>query len=179
MAVVFLAGHGLKDHYGAYYYLSVDGDPAAPHHSAIKGGDIAEYLRRIQGKVVLMLDTCYSGALLGDTRAGTDSLPDLDRFANELADADTGVVVFSSSSGAQLSREDAAWGHGAFTCALLEAIRDGRADFSRLGFVTLAQLECYLADRVKALTAGRQHPTVTKPKAVTDYRMFRVGRRSG
>jgi WD40 repeat protein len=179
VAVVFLAGHGLKDHFGAYYYLSVDGDPAAPHHSAIKGGDIAEYLRRIQGKVVLMLDTCYSGALLGDTRAALDSLPDLDRFANELADADTGVVVFSSSSGAQLSREDAAWGHGAFTCALLEAIRDGRADFSRLGFVTLAELECYLADRVKALTAGRQHPTVTKPKAVTDYRMFRVGCRSG
>jgi len=179
VAVVFLAGHGLKDAYGAYYYLSVDGDPATPHHSAIKGGDIAEYLRRIQGKVVLMLDTCYSGALLGDTRAVLDSLPDLDRFANELADADTGVVVFSSSSGAQVSREDPAWGHGAFTCALLEAIRDGRADFSRLGFVTLAELECYLADRVKALTAGRQHPTVTKPKAVTDYRMFRVPRRSG
>ncbi|WP_295458846.1 caspase family protein [uncultured Thiodictyon sp.] len=174
VAVVFLAGHGLKDTYGAYYYLSVDGDPSAPHHSAIKGGDIAEYLRRIQGKVVLMLDTCYSGALLGDTRAAIDSLPDLDRFANELADADTGVVVFSSSSGAQLSREDPAWGHGAFTCALLEAIRDGRADFSRLGFVTLAELECYLAERVKALTEGRQHPTVTKPKAVTDYRMFRV-----
>ena len=174
VAVVFLAGHGLKDDYEAYYYLCVDGDPATPYRHAVKGADIADFLRRIAGKVVLMLDTCYSGALLGDARAGTDSLPDLDRFANELADADTGVVVFSSSTGRQLSREHPDWGHGAFTFALLEAIRDGRADFRNLGVVTLAELESYLADRVKELTGGKQHPTVTKPKAVSDYRVFRV-----
>jgi uncharacterized caspase-like protein len=83
-------------------------------------------------------------------------------------------VVFSSSTGRQLSREDPDWGHGAFTFALLEAIRDGRADFRNLGVVTLAELESYLADRVKELTQGKQHPTVTKPKAVSDYRVFRV-----
>ena len=48
-------------------------------------------------------------------------------------------------------------------------------DCGALGFVTQTELECYLAERVKVLTEGRRHPTVTKPKAVHDYRMFRVG----
>ncbi len=175
VAVIFLSGHGLRDSWGAYYFLCEDGDPTEPHHSAVKGTDLIEYLRRMAGKRVLLLDTCYSGALVAGK--AVDTLPDLDRFANELADAENGVVVFTSSTGRQLSVEDAESGHGAFTRALLEAIREGRADFRGLGFVTLAELEAWLADRVKELTRGRQHPMVAKPIAVEDYRVFRV--RSG
>lgn len=84
------------------------------------------------------------------------------------------MVVYSSSTGKEISREDKKWGHGAFSYALLEAVCDGKADFTGNGHVTIDELAVYLDDCVKRITNGRQHPTVTKPQAVRNYAMFRV-----
>jgi uncharacterized caspase-like protein len=102
-----------------------------------------------------------------------DSLPDTDRFANELADAESGVIVFASATGRQTSMEKPEWQNGAFTEALLEGL-DGKADYTRDFFLYIAELEIYLAERVSELTDRRQKPVTTKPKAVENYRLLRV-----
>lgn len=178
VALVFLAGHGVRDEYDDYFFLTHDGDPLDPLGSALASDEIRKFLRTIAGKTVLFIDTCYSGALRAG-RGTPDSLPDIDRLANELADADSGVVVFSSSTGKELSLEHADWGHGAFTSALLEAVRDGRADYTQSGHVTIDELALYIDQCVRRLTDGRQHPTMTKPKAVPNYPMFRIAAGSG
>ena len=111
--------------------------------------------------------------LLGG-KGQADSLPDVDRFANELASAETGVIVFSSSTGRQLSHEKAEWGNGAFTKALLEGIREGKADFTKDFHVSVAELEVYVSERVKALTQGAQKPVTAKPGAVEELKIVRI-----
>lgn len=86
----------------------------------------------------------------------------------ELASAENGVVVFSSSTGRQLSYEDVAWGNGAFTKALVEGL-DGKADYQKDGRITHKMLDLYISERVEEITKGRQSPVTQAPGGVPDY----------
>lgn len=124
----------------------------------VDGAEIKARLKATQGKVVLLMDTCHSGNVLG-----TGSMRDLGptiqrtRFINELIQAGPGMVVLSSSSGAQYSLESAAWNNGAFTKALREGL-SGAADPKHTGRITTEMLETYVRKRVAELTNGRQTP---------------------
>jgi hypothetical protein len=61
--------------------------------------------------------------------------------------------------GAQMSQEDPAWGHGAFTKALLERLRLREGDSAR---ITVNDLDSYIEERVSVLTHGQQTPTMTR-----------------
>jgi len=174
VAMVFLAGHGFTDAVGEYYFLPYDGTPDRLLRSAVNGDDFRRFLSRVSGKKVLFLDTCYSGGLSavpGQNRA--DPRADATRFANELADAQSGVVVFASSTGKQLSQERDEWRHGAFTKALLEGL-GGQADYTNDWFLYISELDTWLSERVSALTGGEQRPVSTKPQAVENYRLLKV-----
>jgi uncharacterized caspase-like protein len=80
------------------------------------------------------------------------------RLAARLAAAN--VSVLTSSSGREPSREDPAWGHGAFTKVLLDALRDPAADIERKGLINAAGLAHYVATRVSSLTGGAQTPSM-------------------
>ncbi len=45
----------------------------------------------------------------------------------------------------------------------------GKADYRKTGRVTITLLDAYIAERVKELTGGAQHPTTTKPPSVPDF----------
>ena len=174
VAMVFIAGHGFRGGKNEYYFLPHDGHPDEPEVTAVRDYDIRDFLSKVGGKAVLFLDTCHSGQLsLG--RRQIDALPDITKFANELADADTGVIVFASSTGREISRELDQFQHGAFTYALLEGIR-GQADYIQDSFIEISELETYLAARVKALTEGKQKPATAKPEAVENYKVIHVQR---
>ena len=126
--------------------------------------------RRVAGKAVAFLDTCHSGNIFGSGRKG---LNDITGVINELASAENGVVVFSSSTGRQSSLEDASWNNGAFTKALVEGI-DGKADEMHTGRVTYKMLDLYVAERVKALTKGKQSPVTQAPGGVNDFPLASV-----
>jgi uncharacterized caspase-like protein len=93
---------------------------------------------------------------------------DITGVVNELTSAESGAVVFASSTGNQYSAEDPAWGNGAFTKAVLEGI-NGKADFTGKGRITINMLDLYISERVKELTKGKQTPTTTKPQTVPDF----------
>ncbi|HNL22994.1 MAG TPA: hypothetical protein PKK51_13335, partial [Rhodocyclaceae bacterium] len=94
---------------------------------------------------------------------------------NEIASAENNIIVFASSSGDQESLENADWGNGAFTKALIEGLRGG-ADFKRRGRVTYKQLDAYVADRVAELTEGLQTPVTPVLFTVPDFPIAEVAR---
>ncbi len=164
VAMVFLAGHGINDQAGIYYFLPVNVVTERLKRTGVAFSDIKNTVVSLASKVVMLVDTCHSGNVMGARRGAAD----ITAIANELASAENGVVVFASSTGRQYSLEDLEWGNGAFTKALIEGI-GGKADYIGKGKITINMLDLYLAERVKELTKGRQTPTTTKPNTVPDF----------
>jgi len=167
VGVMFLAGHGMNDNTSNFYFLPYNADPDKLLRTAVAQSDIKLTLNSLAGKAVFFVDTCHSGNALGTskTRAIGGST---DAFVNELASAENGVIVFSSSTGKQLSQENPQWGNGAFTKAVVEGL-SGKADFSKTGKITQKGLDYYVTDRVKELTHGQQSPVSISPSGVTDF----------
>lgn len=164
VAMVFLAGHGVNDSNGIYYYLPVNADTEKLKRTCVPFSDIKNTITTIAGKALFFVDTCHSGNIMGARRGPAD----ISGVVNELSSAENGVVVFASSTGSQYSLEDAAWGNGAFTKALIEGI-GGKADYTGKGKISINMLDLYISERVKELTKGRQTPTTTKPHTVPDF----------
>jgi WD40 repeat protein/uncharacterized caspase-like protein len=196
VAMIFLAGHGANDpDTGSYLYIPQDFNPNKVQQTAVPYTDIKATVQSIPGKALFFIDTCHAGDVMGTRRilGSANSLhtlscgiirthsvwavgdampfggvPDVTSVINELTSAENGVVVFSASTGNQVSYEDAAWGHGAFTKALVEGLNGG-ADYQHTGRITVNMLDLYLSERVKELTKGAQTPTTTKPETVPDF----------
>lgn len=168
VAMFFYAGHGARDDLGGYQLLAGDSDTGKLHRTAVPADEVKKILGRLPGKRIAFLDACYSGEVLGKGRRGLNTMIDMDDIASELAQAQNGVIVFSSSTGNQHSLEDGAWGNGAFTKALLEGLR-GKADYGKKGKITHQFLGAYIAERVKELTGNKQTPTTVVPEAMPDF----------
>jgi hypothetical protein len=164
VAVLFVSGHGVTDRNGVYYFLPVNADTEKLKRSGVVFSEIKNTLSAIAGKTILFADTCHSGDIMGKRKG----MVDVNAVANELASAENGVVVFTSSTGRQYSLEDPEWGNGAFTRALVEGI-SGKADALGKGKITVSMLEFYLSERVKELTGGKQTPTTAKPDTIADF----------
>ena len=113
------------------------------------------------------MDACHSGGLMHDI--GRRGLPaDVTSVINELISAENGAVVFSSATTRQYALENPAWGNGAFTKALVEGL-SGQARTSGQQKITMKTLDAYVAERVKALTEGKQSPVTVYPPNVPDF----------
>jgi uncharacterized caspase-like protein len=175
VAAVFFSSHGANDANRELYLLPYDvniKDDITLRRTGIHYGELRATLIRLadRGKTLLFLDACHSGNVLAGTKAGP---PDLDKVAADLASAENGVVVFSSSTGKQFSIEHPALGHGAFTAALLEAF-DGKSDRPP-PWLHVSDLNIWLSARVKELTKGAQTPMTSIPgERFTNPRVFMV-----
>lgn len=163
VAMIFIAGHGVNDDYGNYYYLPENVNPEKLRRTGVSFADIKDAISNIAGKALFFIDTCHSGNVLGKRRGADDT----GGIVNELASAENGVVVFASSTGRQFSLENSSWGNGAFTKALVEGL-SGKAAY-RGSRITLNMLDLYISERVKELTGGRQTPTTAKPNTISDF----------
>lgn len=163
-AVIFIAGHGMKDTTGNYYFLPHDGDPEKLRRSAVKWYDFQDTLVNLPSKVILMVDTCHSGAVTGKRRG----MSDITDALRELTSTDSGVVVMTAATGREVSQERREWGHGAFTKALVEGLK-GKADYNSNNIITIKEIDLYVTERVKELTNGTQHPTTEIPKTLPNF----------
>jgi WD40 repeat protein len=166
VAMLLISGHGVNDRNGNYYYLPVNFNANALKRTAVAFSDIKASVQGIAGKVVFFVDTCHAGNVLGGTPR--DLAQDINKFVNELTSAENGAVVFTSSSGKQVSLEKPELQNGVFTKALLEGL-SGQADYNRTGKITINMLDLYISERVKKLTGGNQTPTTTKPQTIADF----------
>ncbi|MCC6470249.1 MAG: caspase family protein [Alphaproteobacteria bacterium] len=168
VAAVFMAGHGVSEGGKTYYFLPHDVDLGRISRTGVSQEEIRRGLANIPGKALYFFDTCHSGGLMQGTR---NLPPDVSRVAQDLVAAGPGVIVYTAATGRQQSIERDDWSNGAFTKALLEGLA-GAADFEKDGAITTAELDLYLAQRVKALTKGQQNPTTAKPKGLQDFPFF-------
>jgi WD40 repeat protein len=166
VAVLFLAGHGINDATGVFYFLPVDADLEKLKRTGISQADVTSTVAGIAGKVLVFLDACHAGSLMGNLQRR--GVVVVSAVVNELASAENGAVVFSSATGRQYALENAEWGNGAFTKGVVEGIR-GKADYTASGRITVNMLDLYVSERVKELTRGRQTPTTVKPPNVPDF----------
>jgi len=166
VAVLFFAGHGINDAAGEFYFLPVEAELEKLKRTGVSHYDITTTVAGLAGKVLVFMDACHSGNLMGDSKRR--GLTVVNAVINELASAENGAVVFSSATGRQYALENKAWGNGAFTKSVVEGL-GGKADFRASGRITLNMLDLYVSERVKELTQGRQTPTTVKPPNVPDF----------
>jgi hypothetical protein len=167
VAMLFLAGHGVTDERNGFFFLPRDADPTKLRSTAVQGNDIQDKLASIPGKVVAFLDTCHATAVAGGTRRR--GAVDITAVVNELAANDRGAVVFASSTGREVSQENAAWDNGAFTAALRAALETGGADLVKDGKITTSELGLFVVEHVKKLTGSSQHPVMQRPPTIPDF----------
>jgi uncharacterized caspase-like protein len=157
LAVVMFSGHGTMID-GQFYLVPYGVDTGTPSRlkaSAIPASEFQGEIAKLaqHGRVLVLLDACRSGGML--TGEANKSLP-----ANALraAMASSNVTVLTSSTADKLSREDAAWQHGAFTKVMLDALSGSAVDIDtdRNGVISMLQLTAYVAKELSRLTAGQQ-----------------------
>ena len=174
VGVVMIAGHGYTDEKGAYWFLPADAQMAHLGGTSVSQFDLRRAFAAIAGKAIVFLDTCHANAEktapdpTRDVRGLGPGGVDVIRFANDLAKAENGLVTFASTQGTELAAERAEWGHGAFSLALIEGL-SGKADLLHKGAITVSALDYYIAERVKELTNGAQHPVMSRPDTVPDF----------
>jgi WD40 repeat protein len=159
LAVVFFSGHGdLID--GELYLLPDEVDARSP--ALIKATALSlDALKRelnalaINGRVLVLLDACHSGAATAD---GTPLVMDSTRLRTELAAAN--ITVLTSSSGTEVSREDDGARHGFFAEVVLNALTDPTADINGNHLINAYGLANYVHTHVSALTGGAQTPDI-------------------
>lgn len=119
--VFFFAGHGAITFESMFYLTTHEVSGTEEEELSAHGVSAAELLdlmHKIKAqKRVLLLDSCYSGALTDFLENGEETVRDLSR--------DVGIAMLASSSADQESREVASLQHGLFTNALLQHLRGG------------------------------------------------------
>lgn len=177
VVVIFIASHGINDK-DKFYILPYDGDPDRIRITGVDWTNFGDVLGNLPSKVLLFVDACHSGKL-GANLLSKRGNTDLIEAVRALATEENGVVIMAASTGKESSLESLEWQHGAFTLALLEGLGEGKADINNDNIVNIREIDYYVAERVKTLTNGQQHPTTQKPSVVVEFPlvMKRVGNR--
>ena len=115
-----------------------------------------------------------TGSASASASASTSIAAGTRHFENLFADLrrGTGAVVISSASGNEYALEGERWNNGVFTYAVLSGLKEGRADANKDGVVTVGELQAYVIDEVRKLTAGGQNPTVRQENLDFDFQIY-------
>lgn len=162
VVVLFIAGHGVNDEKGNYYFLSHDADEERLRRTAVRWIEIEDTVANLPSKVILLADTCHSGNIMGKRRDITSAI-------KSIINSGSGSIIMTATTGNGYSYEQSSWGHGAFTKALLEGLGEGKADHDGDRTITTKEIDFYVNSRVKALTNGKQKPTTIVPDSVPEY----------
>ncbi len=154
VAVIFISSHGeMIDHqyYLIPYGFVARGSRNAAIDSAISASEFAKKVEAlaVHGKVLLLLDTCHSGAV----GAGGGATDPESKVLQDAVDLEN-VTVLTSSKKNELSQELPEWKHGALAQSFLDALV-GAADSQ--GIVRLSALTEAMENDVQSLTKERQH----------------------
>jgi uncharacterized caspase-like protein len=146
VVLLFLAGHGVSDNAGKFFFVPNDArrnaDGTVNEATAITDSDIVKVLDRA-GNLLVFIDACQSGGV------------DNDRLVRSLMD--TNAFVFTSSRGNEKSQERPDLGHGVFTYSVMEGLK-GAVAAQAQGNVTVRGLWGFVSLDVPRRTNGAQNP---------------------
>jgi WD40 repeat protein len=152
--MLFFSGHGVVND-GSYYVLTHDTEPEASDldSTALRQSDLRDFIDRTSARTIVFLDTCQAGGITGKSAWSKT----VDGLSADLGNSTRAPAILTAVTGSQLAVEDSKWGHGAFTYALLEALKS-RAVLDSSGEVTWLNLVSAVSNQVKDLTGGKQSP---------------------
>ena len=164
---IFFAGHGAPEADSASsdgdgiskYIIPFDADPEDLYSSAIAMDQFAEIFRRIQAeRIVLIMDSCYSGRSGGRTLLAGNNRAIVIRsnFLNRISEG-KGRIILTSSSANEVSQESDKLRHGVFTYYLLQGLK-GNADYDKDKLIDIDEIYMYLNRKVSDATGNQQHP---------------------
>lgn len=185
LLVVALSGHGKLHESGDYYFLPYDFDfdpDASIAATGISWDDLLREFKEVPGSVIVMIDTCHSGATtnIALRGPGTDAMKvSVRQVTEKISSSDgRGIAVLASSLSAQAAQERVSWGHGALTLAILEAIgqqhiyqENAVSPLPIPGFnqtLSLEQIRAYAVERVNEITDGQQKVIVQSNMSLLD-----------
>jgi len=149
----FFAGHGGPNALGNYE-CSVHDTNLLLASTRLQGSWLKDRLHKIQGKRIVVLDTCHSGG-----------------FGFKGAE----FAAFAACTAKQISYEHPSIQNGFFTRCFLDGLRGG-ADLNRDGQVTLAEIEQYVNHKLPGMTENRQQLTHYRPSGFSaDTPLSHVG----
>jgi len=164
--LVFFSGHGqtvrLQDNSQMGFLIPSDAavdlsrpeDRSGYQKSCLPMGRVWDYLKSCSAKHrLLLVDACYSG-LLPLTKALPGMRPDR-RVVEHLLGLPAMQVMTGGSAG-EVTVEDPAWGHGAFTHSLLEQLQAFAREPDTV--FTMTELAGVLKNTVGNLTGAKQTP---------------------
>lgn len=175
LVLVYMASHGSpreSDPNGVSYVITYDtrlDTPANLYATSLQMIDLSLLLRRdIQARrVVLILDTCYSGDATGargvQVHAPEKIVGAPSAFSAALNGFSSGAarVVMSASRAEQPSWESPVLGHGYFTYFLIEALRQSH------GQMPLEKVFDYVRDHTQQ-AVQKDHPGVSQTPTIQD-----------
>lgn len=167
--VLFIAGHGVQNSKGTYYFVPSDGeflDRELDDSSAVLWATLKEGIN-VPGRRIMLVDTCHAAGASGFKKRAINQ----DSLIKELRDEST--IIMTSCQSNQSSLEHPDWGHGAFTKALLDGMVNMEADLIKNNNITIKELDTYISEKVPALTNGAQHPKTFTPEGYTDFTVYR------
>jgi len=166
MVILYFAGHGATegdvmspDGDGLEkYLLPFDADLKDLYASALPMRELSHILQRIRSeRLVLIIDSCYSGASGGRTVRTDGARANIsDRFLDRVVSG-RGTVILTASGANEVSVEKDDLRHGVFTYFLLDGL-EGKADIDRDGLITVDEAYDYVSKNVPKATGQEQHP---------------------
>jgi WD40 repeat protein len=167
LVIIFMAGHGVKDRDGTFYFLTATGNIKQPRKGGLSWDLLGKYIDRIKARVILFLDACHSGSIVTETVVPNDQLAQ--QF---FSGGHGGVMVFSASKGRQYSMEspDIGGGYGIFTYALVQGLGPNliHVDSNQNSVVEFMELVGYVSHYVNKETKGEQTPWLSRKELFGD-----------
>lgn len=162
MIMIFISSHGFVNDKSDFRIQGNDYDPALQNSTSVSYQiDILDRILDLPCKKIVFLDACHSGGARANAA-------DINLIVQELKNAPSGLAVFASSQGDESSYEDVKWENGAFTEALIAALRDGKCDNSpKDGYIRLDELEKYVTAEVPLMVKAVKGSTVKQTPKMT------------
>ena len=84
----------------------------------------------------------------------------------------SGAMVISAAGGDSYALESQEWNNGVFTYAVINGLKNNKADADSDGEVSVSELRSYVIEQVQELTNGRQKPTSRQENIEFDFRVW-------
>jgi len=146
LVILYFSAHG-DAFFDGFRLKASDYDPGIPESTTVPFAEVMAPIEKAPGKKLVFIDACKSG-MIGTKSA---SPKDIWNEIRKYSDKKQGMTIIASCSGEQESYEDKKWENGAFTEALIEGLKGGKADADGNSIVNIPELMSYLKKEVPSM----------------------------